>query len=69
MHLRPPLPWIVGERWRELWLERLSSYRNYFELWGAHSTFDSYWHPGSAKRVIDQIKCPVLAHQPGAIVA
>ena len=61
MHLRPPLPWIVGERWREMWLERLSSYRNYFELWGAHPTFDSYWYPGSAKRVIDLIACPMLA--------
>ncbi|QOZ51458.1 CocE/NonD family hydrolase [Bradyrhizobium sp. CCBAU 53338] len=61
MHLRPPLPWVVGERWREMWLQRLSAYRNYFELWGAHPTFGAYWHAGSAKRDFDRIACPILA--------
>jgi predicted acyl esterase len=61
MHLRPPLPWVVGERWREMWLERLSAYQNYFEIWGAHPTFDSYWHAGSAKRALARITCPILA--------
>ena len=61
MHLRPPLPWVVGEQWRDMWLQRLKAYRNYFEIWGAHPTFDSYWHAGSAKRVFDRIACPILA--------
>jgi predicted acyl esterase len=61
MHLRPPLPWVVGERWRDMWLQRLSAYRNYFEIWGAHPTFDPYWHAGSARRAFDRISCPILA--------
>ncbi|MEH2545580.1 putative acyl esterase [Bradyrhizobium sp. AZCC 2262] len=60
MHLRPPLPWVVGERWRDMWLERLASYQNYFEIWGAHPTFDSYWHAGSATLGLHKITCPVL---------
>lgn len=60
MHLRPPLPWVVGDKWRSIWLDRLEAYQNYFELWAAHPTFNAYWHPGSAATALDQIQCPVL---------
>jgi len=61
MHLRPPLPWVVGDAWREMWMQRLAAHRNYFALWAAHPSFESYWHAGSARLHLDRIACPVLA--------
>ena len=40
---RPPDPEIVGERWREMWLERLEVERFWPQIWLNHQTLDEYW--------------------------
>lgn len=61
MQARPPLPFVVGESWKEIWKERLDAFGNYFEKWASHPTFDAYWLPGSAADDLSRIDCPVLS--------
>jgi putative CocE/NonD family hydrolase len=56
---RPPDPEIVGDRWRELWLERLEQ-APWIEHWLAHQRRDAYWQQGSVRDDYTQIECPVL---------
>lgn len=58
---RPPDPAIVGDRWRELWLERLQSNPHLIETWLAHQHRDEYWRGGSICEDYAAIECPVLA--------
>ncbi len=58
---RPPDPMIVGDRWRELWLERLDGNVDLAELWLRHQARDAYWRHGSVCEDYDAIECPVLA--------
>jgi putative CocE/NonD family hydrolase len=44
---RPPDPLIVGERWREMWLERLEAERFWPQIWLEHQRLDAYWKHGS----------------------
>jgi uncharacterized protein len=60
-NVRPPDPMIVGERWRELWLERLDGNIDLAELWLRHQARDEYWRHGSICEDYDAIECPVLA--------
>lgn len=61
MQARPPIPWIKGDGWRAEWLERLGHFRNFFELWGAHPTFGSYWQAGSALPGLSKANVPILS--------
>ena len=56
---RPPDPQIVGERWREMWLERLEAERFWPELWLGHQRLDGYWRHGSVSFDYAAIECPV----------
>ena len=56
---RPPDPQIVGEGWRELWLERLQAERFWPEIWLEHQRLDDYWKHGSVCFDYDAIACPV----------
>ena len=56
---RPPDPEIVGDRWRELWLERLEQ-PPWIEHWLAHQRRDAYWQQGSVRDDYARIRCPVL---------
>lgn len=56
---RPPDPAIVGERWRELWIERLEAERFWPVLWLEHQTLDAYWKHGSVRFDYDAIEAPV----------
>jgi putative CocE/NonD family hydrolase len=61
MQARPPLPWIVGEGWRDRWLERLEHAFNHFESWISHpNPNDEYWSVGSVARHYARISCPVF---------
>jgi putative CocE/NonD family hydrolase len=60
-NVRPPDPAIVGERWRELWRERLEGNVDLAELWLRHQTRDEYWRHGSICEDYAAIQCPVLA--------
>ena len=55
---RPPDPEIVGERWREMWLERLEGERFWPEIWLEHQTLDDYWKHGSVCFDYGAIQCP-----------
>jgi putative CocE/NonD family hydrolase len=56
---RPPDPAVVGERWRELWLERLQALRPFGHEWVAHQRRDEFWRHGSVCEDPDTIRCPV----------
>jgi uncharacterized protein len=56
---RPPDPEIVGERWRESWLERLEQ-PPWIAHWLAHQRRDAYWQQGSVRDDMSRIACPVL---------
>jgi uncharacterized protein len=55
---RPPDPAIVGERWREMWLQRLRAEEFWPRLWLDHQTLDGYWKHGSICFDYEAIACP-----------
>jgi len=57
----PPLPSVVGDRWRTMWMERLELTPPYVEAWLTHQRRDSYWQHGSVCDVYADIECPVYA--------
>jgi putative CocE/NonD family hydrolase len=59
MSVRPPDPALLGERWRELWLERLEHAVPFAETWLAHQRRDDYWHAGSPCEDYSAVECPV----------
>ena len=56
---RPPDPAAVGERWRELWLERLEQTPPFAQAWIAHQRRDAFWKHGSVCEDFDAIQVPV----------
>ena len=58
---RPPDPKIVGEGWREMWLERLRSQPFLLNTWLGHQRRDAYWEHGSVCEDFSAIDIPVLA--------
>ena len=61
MGVRPPDPDLVGEGWRELWLERLEEAVPFAETWLSHQRRDEYWHVGSPCEDYGAIECAVYA--------
>jgi len=57
----PPDPEVVGEGWREQWLDRLDRTPPYVEAWLAHQRRDAYWRHGSVCEDFSAIECPVYA--------
>lgn len=57
----PPDPALVGERWREMWLERLDGSGMWLAKWLEHQRRDAYWKHGSVCEDFPRIKCPVYA--------
>ena len=58
---RPPDPEVVGEGWREQWLERLSKPPLFLETFLRHQRRDEYWLQGTVNGRHDRIKCAVYA--------
>jgi putative CocE/NonD family hydrolase len=58
---RPPDPAVVGERWRELWLQRLEETPPFAEAWVSHQRRDEYWKQGSVCEDYSAIECAVYA--------
>jgi putative CocE/NonD family hydrolase len=44
---RPPQPHLAGERWREMWLERMEKTPPFIEAWVGHQRRDEFWKQGS----------------------
>jgi len=57
----PPDPQQVGDRWRDMWLERLDANRPWLATWLKHQTRDGYWRHGSICENWRAITCPVMA--------
>ncbi len=57
----PPDARLVGDRWREMWLERLERSGLWIETWLHHQRRDAYWHHGSVCEDYASIQCPVMA--------
>jgi hypothetical protein len=57
----PPDPAVAGERWREMWLERLEGSGLWLETWLQHQTRDEYWKHASVCEDYAAIRCPVYA--------
>jgi uncharacterized protein len=58
---RPPDPLITGEKWREMWLERLENDPFLPAVWLKHQTRDAYWKRGSVCEDFSKIKAATLA--------
>lgn len=57
----PPDPEAVGEKWRDLWLERLAGSGLWLKQWLEHQRFDDYWKHASVCMDYSNIQCPVMA--------
>ena len=57
----PPDPAIVGDRWREMWMERLEANRPWLITWLSHQFRDGYWKHASVCEDFSAINCPVMA--------
>jgi predicted acyl esterase len=57
----PPDPALVGDRWREIWFERLEMSGLWLDTWLRHQRRDSYWAHGSICEDYGAIQCPVYA--------
>jgi uncharacterized protein len=58
---RPPDPPVVGERWRDMWRERLEDTEPFVHAWLSHQLYDDYWKQGSVCEDFAAIECPVFA--------
>lgn len=57
----PPDPAIVGERWREMWRQRLEGSGLWLDTWLRHQRRDDYWKPASVREEYSAITVPVMA--------
>jgi uncharacterized protein len=57
----PPDPAVVGERWRQMWHERLTGSGLWLEKWLRHQRRDGYWQHGSVCENFADIAVPVYA--------
>lgn len=57
----PPDPDLVGEKWRPLWMERLTGAGLWLKNWTEHQRRDAFWKHGSVCEDIARIEAPVYA--------
>jgi uncharacterized protein len=57
----PPDPALVGDRWRDMWLERLEGSGLWLDTWLRHQRRDDFWRHGSICEDYSAIQCPVYA--------
>lgn len=58
---RPPDPQLVGNKWHEMWLERLEAMPFLISTWLRHQHRDDYWKHGSVCEDYPAIKAAVLS--------
>lgn len=58
---RPPDPALVGDAWREMWLERLENLPMLAAKWLKHQSRDAYWQQGSVCEDYSAITAATLA--------
>jgi uncharacterized protein len=57
----PPDPAVVGERWRDMWMERLEAAGPWLEKWLRHQRRDDYWRRASVCEDYGAVEVPVFA--------
>ncbi|OXM64458.1 MULTISPECIES: CocE/NonD family hydrolase [Amycolatopsis] len=57
----PPDPALVGERWRDMWLERAEGVGPWVDTWLEHQRRDEYWCHASVCENYSDVQVPVLA--------
>ncbi|GGS79716.1 CocE/NonD family hydrolase [Streptomyces griseoviridis] len=57
----PPDPAVVGDRWRDMWFERLEQTEPWVLPWLRHQRRDDYWRHASVGEDPAAVRCPVLA--------
>ncbi len=57
---RSPDPEIVGDRWREMWMERLENEPFFLEEWLPHQRRDAFWKHGSIGEDFSAVAIPSL---------
>ncbi|MFD3517500.1 CocE/NonD family hydrolase [Streptomyces sp. NPDC058657] len=57
----PPDPAVVGDRWREMWRERMEHTRPWILNWLRHQRRDDYWRQASVCEDYSAVQVPVLA--------
>lgn len=57
----PPDPVHVGERWRDMWMDRLKGSGLWLKTWLQHQTRDDYWKHGSICEDYANVSLPVYA--------
>ncbi|AQT68221.1 Cocaine esterase [Anaerohalosphaera lusitana] len=57
----PPDPEIVGDKWRQMWLDRLEHSGLWLKKWLHHQHRDAYWKHGSICEDFSTVQIPVLA--------
>ncbi len=58
---RPPDPALVGDQWRDLWMQRLEDMPFLASNWLAHQHRDDYWKHGSVCEDYTFVKAAVLS--------
>jgi putative CocE/NonD family hydrolase len=58
---RPPDPPLVGDRWRDMWFNRMNNLNFMVEDWLRHQRRDAFWKHGSVNEDYSSIVCPVFA--------
>ncbi|WP_234273652.1 CocE/NonD family hydrolase [Billgrantia zhangzhouensis] len=57
----PPDPQIVGNRWRDMWFDRMENSGLWLEQWVEHQRRSAYWSTSSINENYSAIQCPVYA--------
>jgi len=57
----PPDPELVGDRWKDMWQERLDHLEPFPAVWMRHQARDAFWRHGSICENYAAIQCPVYA--------
>lgn len=57
----PPDPVIVGDKWRDMWFERLENSGLWLNTWLQHQHRDEYWQHGSVCEDFSRVQIPVMA--------
>jgi putative CocE/NonD family hydrolase len=57
----PPDPALVGDRWRDMWQERIEAAGPWVDEWLRHQRRDDYWRHASVCENYHDVRVPVLA--------
>ncbi|MFO1171004.1 MAG: CocE/NonD family hydrolase [Hyphomicrobiaceae bacterium] len=57
----PPDPALVGDKWRDMWMERMGEHALWLLDWHTHQRRDAFFEHGSVCEDYRAIKCPVYA--------